>query len=122
MKIENMNVATVSAINAFTLIIMGAWGYFDGRSMTALIPVFFGVIILVLNNGLKHGAKAQSHVVVLLTLLVIGALVAKPLLAAISDQDTIRIVRIGLMVLTSVWALISFIKHFGAARRAKNNG
>ena len=44
----------ISFVNAVTLISFGLWGYLDGDvenySPTALIPVVFGVIILVLNS------------------------------------------------------------------------
>ena len=45
----------ISFVNAVTLISFGLWGYFDGdaeKNITALIPVFFGIIILVLYYGL----------------------------------------------------------------------
>ncbi len=112
---------TVSLINAFTLIIMGVWGYFDAKAPTALIPVIFGVLILVMNNGVRHENKVQSHIVVVLTLLVTIALIAKPLLAALDSENTMRIIRVGLMVLTSLWAMVTFIRSFSKARKAKNS-
>lgn len=110
---------TVSLINAFTLIIVGVWGYFDAKAPTAFIPVIFGVLILVLNNGVRNENKVQSHIVVVLTLLVAVALIAKPLLGAIADEDTMGIIRVGLMVLTSLWAMATFIRSFSAARKKK---
>ena len=60
----------ISFVNAVTLISLGLWGYVDVEySPTALIPVVFGVIILVLNSGLKKENKLIAHVVVLLTFL-----------------------------------------------------
>ncbi len=48
----------ISFVNAVTLISFGLWGYIDvDYSPTALIPVVFGVIILVLNSGLKKKIK-----------------------------------------------------------------
>ncbi len=114
-----MKAHIISMINAYTLIIMGAWGYWDGSSKTALIPVIFGVLILILNNGVKHENKVQAHIVVVLTLLVAIALLAKPLPAAMGREDTMSIIRIGLMVLTSLLALYAFIKSFIAARKNK---
>ena len=58
----------ISFVNAITLISFGLWGYIDvDYSPTALIPVIFGVIILILNPGLKRENKAIAHIVVLLT-------------------------------------------------------
>ena len=49
-----MKVYKLSFVNAITLISFGLWGYIDVNfSPTALIPVIFGIIILLLNPGLK---------------------------------------------------------------------
>ena len=56
----------ISFVNAITLISFGLWGYIDvDYSPTALIPVIFGVIILILNPGLKRENKVVAHIVVL---------------------------------------------------------
>lgn len=115
-----MNAYTAHLINSAALIIIGAWGYFATDSKTALIPVLFGVVLLSLSNGVKNENKAIAHVVVLLTLLVLGSLIAKPLLAALNDGDTLGTVRVGIMVLTSFLATVFFIKSFIDARKAKN--
>lgn len=99
---------------------MGGWGYYATTSKTALIPVLFGVVLLSLSNGVKLENKAIAHVAVVLTLLVFGALVAKPLIAALNEGDTLGTVRVGIMVLTSLIALIFFIKSFIDARKARN--
>jgi len=117
-----MNAHTASLINAFTLIIMGGWGFFGNpaRPTTALIPVFIGVLLIVCNNGIKYQHKIMSHVAVVLTLLITIALF-KPLMSAISAENTMGIVRIALMILTSIVALVFFIKSFSAARAARKN-
>lgn len=114
-----MNAYTAHLINSVVLILMGGWGYFATSSKTALIPVLFGVVLLSLSNGVKLENKAIAHVVVLLTLLVFGSLIAKPLLSAINDGDTLGTIRVGAMVLTSLLALIYFIKSFIDARKAR---
>ena len=48
-----MKASKANLINSITLIAVGGWGYFSGTSMTALIPVVFGVILLLCNNGVK---------------------------------------------------------------------
>lgn len=115
-----MNAYTAHLINSVALILMGGWGYFATSSKTALIPVLFGVVLLSLSNGVKLENKAIAHVAVVLTLLVFGSLVAKPLLSAINDGDTLGTVRVGIMVLTSLLALIFFVKSFIDARKARN--
>ena len=116
-----MNAYTAHLINSAALILIGGWGYFATSSNTALIPVLFGVVLLSLSNGVKNENKAIAHVVVVLTLLVFAALVAKPLMSAIKDGDTLGTVRVGLMSLTSLLALIFFIKSFIDARKARKN-
>jgi len=105
-------------INAFTLIILGLWGYFgsDTPSVTALIPPAIGVFLVLLNRGLRTDNKVQAHVAVLLTLLVIIGLV-KPLLGALGREDTLAFARVLLMMLTALYAMVTFVKSFIDARR-----
>ena len=57
-----MKAYKLSFVNAITLICFGLWGYIDVNfSPTALIPVIFGIIILLLNPGLKKENKIISH-------------------------------------------------------------
>ena len=107
-------------INALVLIAMSAWGYLssDNPSLTALIPAAFGVALLACQPGVRSENKAIAHIAVLLTLVVIAALFM-PLSGAISRSDTLAIVRVGLMQLTSVIAMIAFIRSFIAARKAR---
>ena len=49
-----MNATKANLINSFTLISFGLWGYFEVDSLTALIPVGFGVVLLLCYNGVKN--------------------------------------------------------------------
>lgn len=115
-----MNAHTASAIHAFSLIVMGGWGYFDGRAITALIPVFFGVILLVLNQGIKNENKVIAHIGVLLTVLILFALI-KPFLSSLDNDNTAATIRVSVMILTSIFATVFFVKSFRDARKARNN-
>ncbi|RPH01336.1 MAG: hypothetical protein CBD13_001700 [Candidatus Pelagibacter sp. TMED153] len=109
----------ISFVNAITLISFGLWGYIDvDYSPTALIPVVFGVIILILNPGLKRENKVIAHIVVLLTFLILGGLV-KPLMSTLESSNTMGITRVTLMMLSTLMALIVFIKSFIANRSKK---
>jgi len=109
----------ISFVNAITLISFGLWGYIDvDYSPTALIPVIFGIIILILNPGLKRENKVVAHIVVLLTFLILGGLV-KPLMSTLESGNTMGITRVSLMMLSTLMALISFIKSFIANRSKK---
>jgi hypothetical protein len=110
----------INLINASILIIVGLLGYFGSEtpSVTALIPVFAGVILLLLIKGMKDGNKVIAHVVVTLTLFVFIALF-KPLTGAIARNNTAAIIRVLIMILTNLTALIIYIKSFIDVRRNK---
>lgn len=119
-----MKAHTASFINAILLITMSLWGYFtsDNPSMTALIPAVIGVLLLALNNGVKKENKVIAHIAVLLTLLILIGLV-KPFTAALDRADNLALIRVGLMIVSTIVAMIYFIKSFIDARknRTQNN-
>ena len=98
-----MNAAKANLINAITLIIMPLWGYFSSLtpSITALIPMVFGIVLLSLNNGIKLENKAQAHAAVALTLIVLISLI-KPLSGAMDRSDNMAIFRVGIMIFTGL--------------------
>lgn len=115
-----MKVYWISFVNAILLMVLGAWAYLvsDTPSLTALIPVFAGVLLLALNPGLKKEKKLEAHLAVLLTLLVTIGLF-KPLLAAWGRADAPAVARVVLMLLSSVAALLAFVKNFRDVRKAR---
>ena len=98
---------------------MGIWGYIDVSSVTALIPTFFGVALILCTNGLKKENKMISHIAVLLTLLILGALLGMRLPKSI-DQGGIGLIRVIIMIGTSAVAMLFFINSFIRARRNKS--
>ncbi len=108
----------INLINAIVLIVMGLWGYLGAEdpSPTALIPVGFGVIFALATPPFQKGNRVVAHIVVVLTFLLIIALFM-PLRGAINREDTLAIVRVGLMVLTSIIALVIYVRSFLAARK-----
>lgn len=111
-----------SLINAFVLILLGFWGYFGSEtpSFTSLIPAATGFILLILNWGLRKENRTIAHVVVLLTFLTLVALV-KPLTGAIGRDDTTAIIRVSLMIASTLLALVYFMKSFRDARAKKED-
>lgn len=107
-----------SLVNALLLVVLGIWGYVTGGSVTALIPVAFGVILLILYPGVKKEAMVPAHIAVLLTLIITIALL-KPLGAAWDRSDGPLIVLTGIMFASSLLALIYFIKSFRDVRRKR---
>lgn len=107
-----------SLINAILLITLPLWSYFTSKapSMTALIPTFIGVVLLLCNPGIKSENKIIAHVAVLLTLLILFGLI-KPLMGAIGREDSLAIGRVVVMMISTVVALVTFIQSFIQARK-----
>ena len=115
-----MKAHIVSLIHAVALIGLGGYGYLssDTPSVTALIPVVFGVLLLAMNNGVKKENKVIAHIVVLLTLLIIIGLI-KPLTGAMGRGDSAAVARVATMLVLGVLAMVSFVRSFIAARKAR---
>ena len=119
-----MKTNQANLLNSLTLILMPLWAYFtfEGtiekpeQSVTAFIPLFFGVILLLCNPGIKKENKIIAHIAVLITLITILGL-TMPLKAAIIEGRNLSIFRVAAMLLTSVLAMITFIKSFIKARK-----
>ena len=118
-----MKAHIASLINGIILVVLGAWGYFgsDTPSMTALIPVIFGVLILAMNPGVKKENKVIAHVAVLLTLVILLGLVM-PLRGAMARGDSMAVARVAVMMLSTLMAMVFFIRSFIAARKAREAG
>ncbi len=115
-----MNAHIANLINAAAMILLGIWGYKSSAnpSITALIPVMFGVILTVMSQGVKNENKAQAHVAVIVTLIAFLALFM-PLMGSIKREDNAAVMRIGIMLLTNLVALVFFIRSFIAAKKAR---
>lgn len=119
-----MKTNQANLLNALTLILMPLWSYltYEGtiekpdQSITALIPLFLGVVLLLCNGGLKRENKMIAHIAVFITLIALIGLL-KPLNAAIDDGRTLSIFRVVAMLITGSLAMITFIKSFIAARK-----
>ena len=123
-KSIKMKTHQANLLNSITLILMPLWAYltFEGtvdkpeQSVTAFIPLFFGVVLLLCNGGVKKENKIIAHIAVLVTLIALLGL-TMPLKAAVADGRTLSIIRVAAMLLTGSLAMISFIRSFIAARK-----
>ena len=103
-------------INSIALILMPLWAYicFDATpekeslSLTAMIPLILGVILLFCYNGVKNQNKMIAHIAVLVTLIAILGLFM-PLKAAIADGRITSIFRVCVMLVTGLLAMIFFM-------------
>ena len=75
-----MNATKANLLNSIVLIAVGGWGYFDGdgKSITALIPVIFGVVLLLCYSGIKKQNKVIAHIAVLVTFICLCLLYTSP--------------------------------------------
>ena len=113
-----MNSFKANIINSLSLIFIGLWGYLEVVSPTALIPVVFGVILLLCTNGLKKQNKLIAHIAVLLTLFILLALIFMRLPKSL-DSGGIGLIRVIIMILTSIFSMVYFVKSFIANRKNK---
>ena len=94
---------------------MPLWAYltYEGtlekpnQSITALIPLFLGVILFLCNNGVKKENKVIAHIAVVVTLIALLGLFM-PLKAAIAEDRTLSVIRVAIMLLTGMLAMITF--------------
>lgn len=115
-----MKAHSASLLNAILLIGLSAWGYFSSEtpSMTALIPAIIGVILLACNSGVKNENKVIAHIAVVLTLIVLMGLI-KPLTGALERDDSTAVARVVVMMISTVVALVFFIRSFIEARKKR---
>mgnify|MGYP006159333801 CR=1 FL=1 len=111
-----MQVQKMNLLNALSLILLGVWGYLETKAGTALIPAGFGVTLLFCHSGLKNQNKIVAHISVLLTLLILLALVGMRLPKSI-ESGGMGLVRVIIMISTSIIAMASFVKSFIDARK-----
>lgn len=114
-----MNAGNANLLNALMLMGMSFWGFQDTGAKTALIPMIFGVVLLVLTNTIRAHSKVVAHIAVVLTLIALVALIAKPLPASIERGGGIGMYRIIAMIVTGIIAMIAFIKSFIDAKKAR---
>tara|TARA_B100000287_G_scaffold419085_1_gene456853 strand:- start:135 stop:569 length:435 start_codon:yes stop_codon:yes gene_type:complete len=123
-----MKTYQANLINSIALILMPLWSYFtyEGtvdkpeQSLTALIPLFLGIVLLLCNGGVKKENKIIAHIAVLITFIAILGLFM-PLKAAIADGRSLSIFRVCLMLLTGVLAMITFVRSFIENRKKKSS-
>ena len=95
---------------------MGVYRLHRRSAPTALIPVGFGVILLLCTIGLKKENKIIAHVAVLLTLVILVALVGMRLPKSL-DSGGVGLFRVIAMIVTSVLSMVAFVLSFIKARR-----
>ncbi len=110
---EIKSIQNFNTINSVALISMSIWGYIDTDSVTALIPGFFGIILFGLGAllNIEKFVKISAHLIVLFTLIILGALCFQ-VLPGVIERGGIGLIRVVIMIASSSIAMILFIKSF----------
>jgi hypothetical protein len=122
LKNKTMKAASANLLNAIVLIAAGLYGYFgvaaaDGsHSLTALIPAAFGLLFLVFQKGVVSANKVISHVVVVLTLVLLVMCIMR--FVKVEDWNTKKYIFLACIISNAI-ALVAFIGSFIAARKNK---
>tara|TARA_Y100001970_G_scaffold265654_1_gene353498 strand:- start:388 stop:738 length:351 start_codon:yes stop_codon:yes gene_type:complete len=103
-------------LNSLVLIIIGLLSYIVTSSPTALIPVFFGVLIMICYMMYDKNNKVVAHICIVLILLIFISLFM-PLNKRIDANDINGILRISIMQLVSLYSMACFIVSFIKARK-----
>ncbi len=117
-----MKPVQVNFINGLILAVVGLYGYFgvagaDGNaSPTALIPTAFGVLLIILGFFWEKAPKIVSHVVVVLTLVLLVMVTNRFL--KVDAWDSKKYLFLAALISNAV-ALVVFIRSFVAARMTK---
>ena len=122
-----MKAASANLLNAIVLLAAGLYGYFliltpeGSRAPTALIPAAFGLLFLILQKGVASSNKIISHVVVVLTLVLLIVCVKQFL--GIQDWGPKKYIFLACIISNAV-AMVAFIGSFIEARKNRkiNNG
>jgi EamA domain-containing membrane protein RarD len=115
---KTMKPYLANLINALILVVVGGLAYLEKDAVTALIPVVIGTIFWLYTNKLKEGDKTASHVVVLLTFLLIIGLIMS-MRRELQVDDTMGVIRNLIMLSSCTFALVVFIQSFREARMSK---
>ena len=115
-----MKAASANLLNAIVLIAAGLYGYFvlltpeGSHAPTALIPAAFGLLFLIFQKGVANHNKVISHVVVLLTLVLLIICVMR--FIKVENWGAKKYLFLA-CVLSNAVALIAFIGSFIEARK-----
>ncbi len=114
-----MNAHKATILNGVTLVLMSLWAYFATQSPSVFVSTAFGAAFLLLAPGIKRESSLIAHIAVVLVVVYILALF-NPLRGTIERGNVAGTIRVGLMMLTSVVALVYYVKSFIDARRARS--
>ena len=115
-----MKAHAANMINSIALIIIGLWDYLATQTLasTNMIPVAGGLLLLIFYDGVKREDKVTAHIAVIITLFVFLSLI-KPFDEVLQDGEAGATIRYLVMLLTSLLAIVYFVKSFIDARKGR---
>ena len=119
-----MPITMITFIQSSIMILLGAWAYLgsDTPSVTALIPVFIGVIIAFFSFLLMRNIHSKIITWVLLTLNVLTVLImCVPLMRNFVKDDVsiMAVTRVSTMIVVSIITLIALFGHLKKIKQAR---
>ena len=118
-----MTPQSVNWLNSLILIAAGIYGYFllpigpeEKRSITALIPAFFGAILMVLGFLWSKSPKIVAHVAVTLALLLLVMCFMR--FMKIEDWGAKKYLFLA-CIMSNAFAVFVFVRSFIAARATR---
>ena len=93
---------------------MGSWSYLinESRPITALIPVFVGLCLLLLNKRVKNEDKLGAHLAVLITFLIIIGLMIISFTFEIVPMEVTALGTLGLLLVFNIITIDEAISGF----------
>jgi hypothetical protein len=109
---------TASAINALFLIALPGWLYLSSEtpSWTILIPVGIGLALLACYPGVRAGSRIVTTLATLITAVTLFALF-RPLMSVTGREDTSGLIRVLVMMGSTLFALTLFFRDIVRRRR-----
>ena len=100
-------------INSIILLSIGLWGYAANNfsAHTAIVPIGFGILLMVLSRYMKNENKLIHYIVFGLTLVIMVAML-RPFLRNAEQEDLNGMIRVGLEMAACAMALIIYIRNF----------
>lgn len=106
-----MNSHITNLLHAVLLIALSIWDYYTSinPSIVQLIPIFFGVVLLSLNNGVQYKLKAQSKAALGITFLSCLC-IAIILWFSFTKADNLDLIRYAVLLTSGFFSLIYLVK------------
>ncbi|MBK8051850.1 MAG: hypothetical protein IPK35_00875 [Saprospiraceae bacterium] len=106
-----MNAYKSNLFHAVVLIFLSIWEYYSALnpSIVQLLPLFFGVIFLSLNNGVQYGLQGQTKAALVLSIFSIVCVILI-FLYLYSSIDILSIFRYATMILAGCISVFYLFK------------